>query len=149
MIFYVFYLTPLQEVVIVSAVRTPIGSFRSSLASVPAPKLGSIAIKAAVERAGTLLSFVFKCAFNVLVLTYFYAGIKPEMVQEVYMGSVCQASLGQAPARQAALGAGLSISTPCTTVNKVCASGLKSMMMAAQSLMLNHQQVKLGLPRLQ
>jgi acetyl-CoA C-acetyltransferase len=109
----------LKEVVIVSAVRTPIGSFRSSLASVPAPQLGAVAIKAAVER----------------------AGIKPETVQEVYMGNVCQAFLGQAPSRQATLGAGLPTSTPTTTVNKVCASGLKSVMLAAQSLMCDHQQV--------
>jgi len=109
----------LKDVVIVSAVRTPIGSYRSSLASVPATQLGSIAIKAAVER----------------------AGIKPEIVQEVYMGNVCQAYQGQAPSRQATLGAGLPISTPTTTVNKVCASGLKALMMASQSLMCDHQQV--------
>jgi acetyl-CoA C-acetyltransferase len=109
----------LQEVVIVSACRTPIGSFRSSLASLSANELGTVAIKAAVAK----------------------AGIKPEQVQEVYMGNVCQANQGQAPARQATLRAGLSQATPCTTVNKVCASGLKSIMMAAQSLMCNHQQI--------
>ena len=102
----------MKEVFIVSAVRTPIGSFLGSLSSVPAPKLGAAAIKAAVER----------------------AGIKPEQVQEVFMGNVLQAGLGQAPARQAALFAGLSENTPCTTVNKVCASGMKAIMLGAQSI---------------
>ncbi|XP_075707706.1 acetyl-CoA acetyltransferase, mitochondrial [Rhinoderma darwinii] len=109
----------LHEVVIASAVRTPIGSFQGSLSSFPATKLGSIAIKAAVER----------------------AGIPAEEVNEVYMGNVLQAGQGQAPTRQAALGAGLQISTPTTTVNKVCASGMKSIMLAAQSLMCGHQNV--------
>ncbi|KAM4046039.1 acetyl-CoA acetyltransferase, mitochondrial [Anomaloglossus baeobatrachus] len=109
----------LNEVVIASAVRTPIGSFQGSLASFPATKLGSVAIKAAVER----------------------AGIPAEEVNEVYMGNVLQAGQGQAPTRQAALGAGLQISTPTTTVNKVCASGMKSVMLAAQSLMCGHQNV--------
>jgi acetyl-CoA C-acetyltransferase len=80
--------------------------------------LGSIAIKAAVER----------------------AGVKPDQIQEVYMGNVLQGSIGQAPSRQAALGAGLAVTTPTTTVNKVCASGMKAIMMASQSLMCNHQQ---------
>jgi len=102
----------LQEVVIVGSKRTPMGSFMSKLASVPAPQLGSIAIKAAVEQ----------------------AGIQPEHVEECYMGNVCQAGQGQAPARQAALGAGLSQSVPCTTVNKVCASGMKAIMQAAQNI---------------
>lgn len=102
-----------------SAVRTPIGSFRSSLASLPAPKLGAVAIQGAVNK----------------------AGIPKDAIQEVYMGQVLQGSSGQAPARQAALGAGLSISTPCTTVNKVCASGMKSIMLAAQNLMLGHQDI--------
>lgn len=109
----------LNEVVIVSFARTPIGSFRSSLAPSSAPKLGSVAIQAAIER----------------------AGIKKEDVQEVYMGNVLSAGSGQAPARQAALGAGLSQSTPCTTVNKVCASGMKAIMLAAQSLMCGSQEV--------
>ncbi|KAM8975826.1 acetyl-CoA acetyltransferase, mitochondrial [Pelodytes ibericus] len=109
----------LNEVVIVSAVRTPIGSFQGSLASLPATKLGSIAIKAAVER----------------------AGIPADEVKEVYMGNVLQAGQGQAPSRQATLGAGLPISTPTTTINKVCASGMKSVMLAAQNLMCGHQQV--------
>ncbi|XP_027044050.1 acetyl-CoA acetyltransferase, mitochondrial-like [Pocillopora damicornis] len=109
----------LHEVVIASAVRTPIGSFRSTLCNFPAPRLGTIAVKAAVEK----------------------AGIKPEDVQEVYMGNVCTAGEGQAPTRQATLGAGLPISTPCTTINKVCASGMKSIMMAAQSLACGSQEV--------
>ncbi|XP_064603177.1 acetyl-CoA acetyltransferase B, mitochondrial-like [Liolophura sinensis] len=109
----------LNDVVIVSAVRTPIGSFRSTLSAVPATRLGSIAIQEAVKN----------------------ASVAPDAVQEVYMGNVVQACLGQAPARQAALGAGLPISTPCTTVNKVCASGMKSIMLAAQSLMCGHQEV--------
>uniref|UniRef100_A0A6Q2WVR9 acetyl-CoA C-acetyltransferase n=1 Tax=Esox lucius TaxID=8010 RepID=A0A6Q2WVR9_ESOLU len=107
----------LNEVVIVSAVRTPMGSFRGSLAAVPATRLGSIAIKGAIEK----------------------AGIPVEEVKEVYMGNVLQAGEGQAPARQALLGAGLSLSTPATTINKVCASGMKSVMLAAQSLMCGHQ----------
>jgi len=103
----------MKEVVIVSAVRTPMGSFMGSLSGVPATKLGSIAIKEAVER----------------------AGIDPKVVDEVFMGNVLQAGVGQAPARQAALGAGLSDEVPCTTVNKVCASGMKSIMLGAQSIM--------------
>lgn len=109
----------INEVVIVSAARTPIGSFRSSLAPLSAPNLGSIAIQGAIER----------------------AGIPKDAVQEVYMGQVLQGSTGQAPSRQAALGAGLSISTPCTTINKVCASGMKAIMLASQNLMLGHQEV--------
>lgn len=111
--------TKFHDVVIVSAVRTPIGSFRSALTSLSAPALGSIAIESSVKR----------------------AGIPKDAVQEVYMGQVLQASSGQAPARQAALGAGLQVSTPCTTVNKVCASGMKSIMLASQSLMLGHQNI--------
>ncbi|XP_052810070.1 acetyl-CoA acetyltransferase, mitochondrial-like [Mya arenaria] len=109
----------LNDVVIVSAVRTPVGSFLSRLAPLTAPQLGSIAIKNAVER----------------------AGIAPDAVQEVYMGNVLQGMEGQAPCRQATLGAGLPIITPTTTVNKVCASGMKSVMMAAQSIMCGHQEV--------
>ncbi|KAG8177001.1 hypothetical protein JTE90_006946 [Oedothorax gibbosus] len=108
-----------NDVVIVSAVRTPIGSFRSSLASLKAPQLGAIAVQGAVEQ----------------------AGIPKDAVQEVYMGEVLQGMAGQAPARQAALNAGLNISTPCTTINKVCASGMKSIMLASQNLMLGHQEV--------
>ncbi|XP_010226809.1 PREDICTED: acetyl-CoA acetyltransferase, mitochondrial [Tinamus guttatus] len=109
----------LNEVVIASAVRTPIGSFQGSLSSLPATKLGSIAIKGAIDR----------------------AGVPAQEVKEVYMGNVLQAGQGQAPARQALLGAGLPISTPATTVNKVCASGMKSIMLAAQSLMCGSQDV--------
>merc|ERR1712110_314361 len=103
----------LHDVVIIGAKRTPMGSFMSKLSSVPAPKLGSIAISSAVES----------------------AGIEKDLVEECYMGNVCQAGQGQAPARQAALGAGLSLGVPCTTVNKVCASGTKAIMQAAQNIM--------------
>ena len=102
-----------KEVYIVSAVRTPIGSFGGTLKDVAAPKLGAIAIKSAVER----------------------AGLKPSDVQEVYMGCVLQANLGQAPARQAAIHAGLPENVCCTTVNKVCASGMKAIMNGAQSIL--------------
>lgn len=109
----------MNEVVIVSAVRTPIGSFMGALSTITAPKLGAIAIKGALEK----------------------AGIKPEMVDEVLMGNVVQAGTGQAPARQAAIYAGLPESVPCTTVNKVCASGMKSVMQAAQSIALGDNQI--------
>ncbi|MGZ5284223.1 MAG: acetyl-CoA C-acyltransferase [Kaistella sp.] len=109
----------MQEVFIVSAVRTPMGSFLGSLATVPATKLGSAAIKGALEK----------------------INLDPKMVQEVYMGNVLQAGEGQAPARQAALGAGLSNETPSTTINKVCASGMKAVMMAAQSIKAGDQDV--------
>ncbi|CAF1295745.1 unnamed protein product [Rotaria sp. Silwood1] len=112
----------LNEVVIVSAVRTPIGSFRGSLASVSATKLGATAIKACLER----------------------AKIPANRVQEVYMGNVVQAGIGQAPARQASLYAGLPQETLCTTVNKVCASGMKAIMMASQSLMCGHQDIMIA-----
>ena len=97
-----------------SAVRTPIGSFGGSLKDIPATKLGAASIKAAVER----------------------SGINPGDVQEVYMGCVLQANLGQAPARQAAIFAGLSENVCCTTINKVCASGMKAIMNGAQSILL-------------
>lgn len=103
-----------KEVVIVSAARTPIGSFLGSLSSIPATKLGSIAIKGALEK----------------------INLKPELVEEVLMGNVVQAGVGQAPARQASLGAGIPDSVPCTTINKVCASGMKAVMQGAQSIML-------------
>lgn len=103
-----------REVVIVSAARTPIGSFGGSLSEVPATKLGATAIQGALAK----------------------AGVKPEDVNEVIMGSVLQANLGQAPARQAAKFAGLPNEVACTTVNKVCASGMKAIMMAAQEIML-------------
>ncbi|MFC6860779.1 acetyl-CoA C-acyltransferase [Zunongwangia atlantica] len=103
-----------NEVVIVSAARTPIGSFLGSLSDIPATKLGAIAIKGALDK----------------------INLKPDLVEEVLMGNVVQAGNGQAPARQAALGAGIPDSVPCTTINKVCASGMKSVMQAAQSIML-------------
>ena len=103
-----------REVYILSAVRTPIGSFGGSLKDISATKLGATAIKGAVEK----------------------AGIKAEDVQEVYMGCVLQANLGQAPARQAAIYAGLSENVCCTTVNKVCASGMKAIMNGTQSILL-------------
>jgi acetyl-CoA C-acetyltransferase len=104
----------MKTVYIVSAVRTPIGAFNGALASLTAPQLGSIAIKGALEK----------------------AGVAPEMVQEVYMGNVLSAGLGQAPATQAMLGAGIPNTVPSTTVNKVCASGSKAIMLAAQSIMM-------------
>jgi acetyl-CoA C-acetyltransferase len=103
----------MKEVYIVSAVRTPIGSFGGSLAGIPAPRLGAAAIKGALEK----------------------AGVDPKEVNEVYMGNVLQANVGQAPARQAAIFAGLGNNVPCTTINKVCASGMKAIMMGAQSIM--------------
>ncbi|KAL0880285.1 hypothetical protein ABMA27_002739 [Loxostege sticticalis] len=112
----------LNEVVIVSAVRTPIGSFRGSLANMSASELGAVAVKAAVER----------------------AGIPKEEVKEVYMGNVCSAGMGQAPARQATIFAGLPKSTVCTTVNKVCSSGMKSIMLATQGLQIGDQDVILA-----
>ncbi len=109
----------MKEVYIVSAVRTPMGSFGGSLKGFSATELGSFAIKGAVEQ----------------------AGIKPEDVQEVLMGNVLQAGLGQAPARQAAKFAGLPDNVICTTINKVCASGSKSVMLGAQSIMLGDADV--------
>ena len=103
----------LKEVYIVSAVRTPIGSFMGGLSTISATGLGSVAIKGALDKAG---------------LDY-------STVDEVYMGNVLQAGVGQAPARQAALGAGLNNNVPCTTVNKVCASGMKAIMLGAQSIL--------------
>jgi acetyl-CoA C-acetyltransferase len=102
----------MKEVVIVSAVRTPMGSFGGVLSSVAAPQLGAAAIKGALNK----------------------INLNPALVQEVIMGNVLQANNGQAPARQAALAAGLTQDVPCTTVNKVCASGMKAIMMAAQSI---------------
>lgn len=102
-----------KEVYIVAAVRTPMGSFMGSLSSVPAPQLGAIAIKGALEK----------------------AGLTADKVEEVFMGNVLQAGVGQAPARQAALFAGLSNEVPSTTVNKVCASGMKAVMLGAQSIL--------------
>lgn len=102
----------MKEVVIVSAVRTPIGSFMGGLSTVSATKLGATAIKGALDK----------------------INLDPSLIQEVFMGNVLQAGLGQAPAKQAAIGAGLPNTIPCTTVNKVCASGMKAMMFAAQAI---------------
>lgn len=109
----------MKEVYIVSAVRTPIGSFLGSLSTVPATQLGSVAIKAALEK----------------------AGVQAENVGEVIMGNVLQANEGQAPARQAAMGAGLGDQVPCTTVNKVCASGMKSIALAAQTILAGDNEI--------
>jgi acetyl-CoA C-acetyltransferase len=109
----------MKEVVIVSVARTPIGSFMGSLSSIPAPKLGAVAIKGALNK----------------------INLDPAMVQEVYMGNVVSAGLGQAPARQAAIYAGIPDSVPCTTVNKVCSSGMKSIMLAAQTIALGDAEI--------
>jgi acetyl-CoA C-acetyltransferase len=109
----------MKEVYIVSMARTPIGNLSGVLAGFSATELGSKAIKGAVER----------------------AGIDAKLIQEVFMGNVIQANVGQAPARQAALGAGLSMNVPCTTVNKVCSSGMKAIVVAAQSIMLGDNEI--------
>ena len=102
-----------KEVYIIAAVRTPIGAFMGGLATISATELGSIAIKGAIEKSDLPIN----------------------LVDEVFMGNVLQAGLGQAPARQAALGAGLGQNVPCTTVNKVCASGMKAIMLGAQTIL--------------
>lgn len=102
-----------KEVYIVAAARTPMGAFLGGLSSIPATQLGSVAIKGALEK----------------------GNVKAELIDEVFMGNVLQAGVGQAPARQAALGAGLGNNVPCTTVNKVCASGMKAIMFGAQSIL--------------
>jgi len=102
-----------KAVYICSAVRTPIGSFLGAFSAVPATELGSIAIRAALDR----------------------AKLSADLVDEVFMGNVLQAGVGQAPARQAALGAGLGNKVPCTTVNKVCASGMKAIILGAQTIL--------------
>ena len=102
----------MKEVVIVSYARTPMGSFGGSLSSVSATKLGAIAIKGAMDK----------------------VNLDPNNVDEVYMGNVIAAGLGQAPAKQSAIFAGISEKTPCTTINKVCSSGMKAIMIAAQSI---------------
>ena len=109
----------MKEVVIVSAVRTPIGSFLGSLSSVPAPQLGAVAIRAALEK----------------------INLDPTLVEEVLMGHVVQAGAGQAPARQAAINAGIPDTVPCTTVNKVCASGMKAVMQASQAIALGDREI--------
>lgn len=101
-----------RDAVILAAVRTPIGAFQGALSALTAPKLGAIAAKEALTR----------------------AGLKPDQIQEVYVGTVLPANVGQAPARQVALAAGLPNTTPCTTVNKVCGSGLKAVMLAASAV---------------
>ena len=108
-----------KEVYIVSAVRTPLGSFGGVFANMSATKLGSIAIKGALEK----------------------ANVNSQNIDEVFMGNVCSANLGQAPARQSAIAAGIPYSVPCTTVNKVCSSGAKSIMFAAQSIMLGQADI--------
>lgn len=102
----------MKEVVIVSVARTPIGSFLGSLSTIPAPKLGAIAIKGALTK----------------------INLNPNLVDEVYMGNVISAGLGQAPTKQAAIFSGIPNTVPCTTVNKVCASGMKAIMLAAQAI---------------
>lgn len=109
----------MKEVVIVSAVRTPIGSFLGALSSVPAPELGAVAIRGALDR----------------------IDLDPSRVEEVLMGHVVQAGAGQAPARQAAIKAGIPDTVPCTTVNKVCASGMKAVMQAAQAIALGDRDI--------
>jgi acetyl-CoA C-acetyltransferase len=109
----------IKKVVIVAAVRTPIGSFMGGLSSLKATELGSFAIKGALDR----------------------ISLDPNLVDEVYMGNVVQAAVGQAPARQAALGAGIPDTVPCTTVNKVCASGMKAVINAAQAIALGDASV--------
>ncbi|MGG6231489.1 acetyl-CoA C-acyltransferase [Tenacibaculum sp. SDUM215027] len=109
----------MKEVVIVSVARTPIGSFLGTLSTTPAPKLGAVAIKGALDK----------------------INLKPEMVEEVFIGNVVSAGLGQAPARQAAIFAGIPDTVPCTTVNKVCSSGMKSIMLAAQTIALGDAEI--------
>lgn len=109
----------MKEVYIVAAVRTPLGSFGGKLSGLSATELGSIAIKGALNK----------------------AGVDPKEVEEVLMGNVLSANLGQAPARQAAIGAGIGYNVPCTTINKVCSSGMKAVMFAAQSIMTGQNDV--------
>lgn len=108
-----------KEVVIASVARTPIGSFMGTLSTTPAPKLGAVAIKGALDK----------------------INLDPKLVEEVYMGNVISAGLGQAPARQAAIYAGIPDTVPCTTVNKVCSSGMKSIMLAAQTIQLGNADI--------
>ena len=108
-----------KEVVIVSVARTPIGSFMGSLSKISAPKLGAIAIKGALDK----------------------IDLNPELIDEVFMGNVVSAGVGQAPARQAAIFAGIPDTVPCTTINKVCSSGMKSVMLAAQSISLGDTEI--------
>ena len=109
----------MKEVYIVSAVRTPIGSFGGSLTSLTAVQLGATAVKGAIKK----------------------INLDPKQIQEVFIGNVISAGLQQAPATQVAVAAGLGYEIPCTLVNKVCASGMKAMMLGAQSIMLGHNDV--------
>jgi acetyl-CoA C-acetyltransferase len=109
----------MENAVIVSAQRTAVGSFQGSLSTLPAPRLGAVAIKAAIEK----------------------AGVKPTEIDELIFGEVLTAGVGQAPARQAAIFGGLSTSTPCMTINKVCGSGLKAVMLAADTIRLGQNQI--------
>ncbi len=109
----------MKEVYIVSAVRTPIGSFGGTLASLTATQLGSMAVKESIKR----------------------IGLDPKLIQEVFFGNVISSGLGQAPATQVAVGAGLGYDIPCTLINKVCASGMKAIMLGAQSIMLGQNEV--------
>ncbi|GBC00931.1 hypothetical protein RclHR1_04000012 [Rhizophagus clarus] len=109
----------INQVVIASAVRTPVGCFNGSLKKLSAPELGAIATKGALEK----------------------SHLKPEQIEEVYFGNVLQANLGQSPARQVAIKAGLPASTEATTINKVCASGMKAVILAAQNLSLGDRSI--------
>ena len=109
----------MKAVYIISAARTPMGSFGGALSTVPATQLGATAIKGALAK----------------------AGISAEHVNEVFMGNVLQANLGQAPARQAAIFAGISENVPCTTINKVCASGMKALSLAAQTILAGDNEI--------
>jgi len=112
----------MKNVYILSQARTPIGSLNGSLASLTAPQLGAIAIKAALER----------------------SGLQPDQVNELFMGNVVSAGIGQAPAQQASIYAGMPVTLPCTTVNKVCASGMKAIMLGAQSIMNGDNEIVLA-----
>jgi acetyl-CoA C-acetyltransferase len=109
----------MEDAVVLSGVRTPIGSFQGALSALTAPQLGAHAIRAALDRARVAL----------------------DKVDEVYMGNVLSAGIGQAPARQASKGAGIPDAVPCTTINKVCGSGMKAIMLAAQAIKLGDAQV--------
>ncbi|CAK9290759.1 unnamed protein product [Gordionus sp. m RMFG-2023] len=111
-----------KEVYIIDAIRTPIGIFKGGLSSISAPNLGSLTIKSLLKR----------------------NGISMDLVEEVFIGNVCQAGLGQSPARQASIGAGINESVDCTTINKVCASGMKAIMLAAQSIILGYRNVMIA-----
>lgn len=107
----------IHDVYILSAARTPVGSFNGALKKLSAPQLGVTAVKSALER----------------------AGVKPEQVEEIYMGNVLQGNVGQSPARQVVLGAGCPDTTEATTINKVCASGMKAISLAAQNIALGQR----------